>query len=666
MRLEEIGVNKRTITALNKKHIYTVNDLLNCVPRAYKNYSKVVSLEDAVINEENAIKGHLMTIEKKSNYERAYVKAEAVCEESGKSFSIFWFGNTYMYQFYKLLEGMNIVVCGKITDHPTYGLSISNPDIFEAAENFKPRIMPVYRKYQGVAEKTLKKLIFENLKNVTEPVEQDILDKYGLLSYKSALYALHAPKSEQDIYDGKKRLLFNELFYFAMKLQQNGCNQKKGIIFSNRDAADHFISKDLSFELTEDQRNTIELAIGNAQKGIRNNLLVQGDVGCGKTVVAFALMIDAVSNGYQAALLAPTQILAEQHYKDLSTYLENTNYKYAYLHSGLKASERRNIIKGIASGEYDIVVGTHNICGKDVVFKNLGLIVTDEEHKFGVEQKESLKEKGAAGVHVISMSATPLPRSLAGITFGEDKDILQIRTMPRGRVPVQTAIQRGYTNTFPFMEKEIRNGHQCYVVCPAIEDNENVDIKAIESVKTEYEKYFLPKGMEIGVVHGKMKKEEVAEVIDRFVKNEIQILMSTTVIEVGVNVPNATVMVIEQADRFGLASLHQLRGRVGRSKNKSYCILISENKTNERLVCMTQTTSGFEIAERDLELRGSGDLIGIRQSGFDKYIAEIISHPEFYERIKITAAESLKNGKGQKLIQLVEEKSDEEKYSKTG
>lgn len=660
MLLQDTEINKKTVAALKKKHIFTINDVVRNTPRAYKNYQNITTIKEAESEKDAAVRGHLMEVRRKGESMRKYIEASLIDENTGETFRVFWFGDYYLYDYIKPMEGANVIVCGKLTYKPSYGYSITNPDVFSRETEFIPRIIPVYSKYQGVSEKMLKKITFEALKEIKDPLEAEVVSKTGILGYKEALYCLHCPKSEEEILKGKKRMLFNDLLYFSMEMAKRGSKRTDGFLFEKSEQTKAFIAS-LPFEMTPDQKKAVETAMEHARKGERNNLLIQGDVGCGKTVVAFSMMVLAVENGYQAVLTAPTQVLAEQHYLELSKYMEKMGHKVAYLHSGLKAAEKKKLLAGIVAGEYPIIVGTHSVFSDNVMYNNLGLVITDEEHKFGVKQKEALKEKADSGCHLISMSATPIPRSLAGIVFGEDKEICVIKSMPKGRIPVQTAIQIGHSNTFPFMEKQIREGHQCYVVCPAIdnqsdaEGEEKPQIKNIEEVKQEYDAYFSSKGIRIGVVHGKMKKDEIAATIEAFTKNEIQILMSTTVIEVGVNVPNATVMVVEQADRFGLASLHQLRGRVGRGSFKAYCILISDDKTNERLLCMTQTTDGFEIAEKDLELRGGGDLIGTRQSGSDKYISEILAHPEFYEAVKKTAKKCIDVGYGEKLCELYRE-----------
>lgn len=661
MLLSELEINKKTVNALNKKGFYTVNDIARCVPRKYKDYTKVVTLPQASVDADNAIAGRVMKVEERGEYGRKCIVATVLCEDSGQQFSVSWFGAYYIKNVIKALENERVVVCGELTHHATYGYQISGPDKFCLESEFRPGIMTIYSKFAGISEKTLKTLIYQCIKLSEDPVSADVTK--GMMSYKQALYNVHYPKTFEDIQKGKERLLYTDLLYFSIELQKNTANKEDGFAFRKNNKVTEFINS-LPFPLTEDQLFTCRKLISQAAKGHRINELVQGDVGCGKTIVALTLMICAWENGYQAVLTAPTQVLAMQHFNELAN---RTNQfmladQTCFLHAELKAKEKREILKGIKDGTYRLIVGTHSVFANDVEYQNLGLIITDEEHKFGVRQKEALKEKAEKGVHVITMSATPIPKSLADIRYGYNKEISTINSMPSGRTPVQTAVQIGHTNTFPFMQKQIAMGHQCYVVCPAIEskaaegeDEERPKLRSVKEVIAEYEAYFSPLGVKIAAVHGKMTKTEIANNIDAFTKNEAQILISTTVIEVGVNVPNATVMVVEQADRFGLASLHQLRGRVGRGSFASYCILISEDKLNERLQTMCKTTSGFEIAEKDLEMRGSGELIGTRQSGFDKYVDEILSNPLMYQRTQKDAQYCIEHCLCDNIIALYKE-----------
>ena len=653
MLLKELGLQKRTITAFNKKNIYTVDDMARLFPRDYRDYRSFSALNDSIIGKYVAIKGYV----NKAEVRGAKIKcaaADIIEENSGAILHVSWFGNALMRNVITMYANRNIVVCGKVTKHEKYGFQMESPDIFDLIENYKPKIQSIYPKYKGISEEMLKSTVYKAIKATEEPLEHDVFS--GMSTYKEALYALHYPKCGEDIKKGKTRLLFNQLLYFSLKQKLNIKDITNGIVLSDSTTTNAFINQ-LPFKLSADQDSISKEILNITASGERLQMLVQGDVGCGKTMIAFITLLNAYENGYQSVLLAPTQVLAEQHYNELKERLADYNIPVVLLSGSQKASEKNKILKGIKSGEHKIIIGTTSAISKAVEYQNLAVVVIDEEHKFGVAQKERVYQKALPGAHVLLMSATPIPRTLASSIFGENTKVRDIKSMPNGRKPIQTAQQIGHANTFPFMEKQIKEGHQCYVVCPAVksQDESLVDLKNIEDVKKEYEEFFCPKGVKIGVVHGGMKKEDIDEEINSFQKNETQILMATTVIEVGVNVPNTTLIVIEQADRFGLASLHQLRGRVGRNSLQSYCILVSKDKNNERLKTMCNETSGFVIAKKDLELRGAGNLIGTSQSGFDIYLETAIKYPKFYEGIKKVADTCIEKGYGNKLIELYQE-----------
>nr|MCR5598161.1 DEAD/DEAH box helicase [Lachnospiraceae bacterium] len=560
--------------------------------------------------------------------------------------------------------GEEAVFCGKIRSEYKFDrmlYSMSPPEHFFFNDSFRPWIDRIYPNIKGVSDEMRDNLIKETLEKVEEPLSWEVMSKFGLIDYKSALENLHYPKDTDMIEKGRERVLFNDLLYFAIlfRLGETSDDLKSGVLLKKVDMCQGFI-KSLPFSLTEGQKGVLNRMIMNSRSGMRNNILLQGDVGCGKTIVAVIMMIAAYENGYQSVLMAPKEILARQHYEEISGYAGKLGINAAFLHSGMKAAERKKIFEGIRSGEISFVIGTHSCLSDKIEYKSLGLIIIDEEHLFGVEQKEILEKKAVDGVHMLSMSATPVPRSLATVMYGNKKEIMTIKTKPQGRLPVQTATQVTHKNTFPFVEKEIRAGHQCYVVCPSIDDREDTGIVSIESVLQEYKEYFEPRGIRIGTVHGKMNKDDIASVIKEFTENRVQILISTTVIEVGVNVPNATVIVIEQADRFGLASLHQLRGRVGRSSLQSYCILRSEDTENERLEVMVRTQDGFEIAEADLKQRGTGNLIGEAQSGMNKYVEEMLDNPELFKRAGEAASYCYRHGYADRLIKMYKEHEREE------
>ena len=658
---ENSEITTRQLNILKRKGIYTSDDLARFVPRKYIDYRKVKNIQDCKDGDYAAIRAKLVSIEKKQlkGTTREYIHFKLL-QADDTPITCLMFNNLYLYDQYLGMHNTVIVCCGKISISEIYGYSIQNPDTFISAELFVPSIKRVYTKFSGMTEYTLSDLIFkQGLSCVREPLEKEVIERDGLIDYRESLYKMHKPKDESDVVLGKKRLVYNDLLYFAMTLLQENPNPvHTDIVFYNTSEVNAFI-KSLPFKLTRDQFNVLKVMVNNAKEGTANNVLLQGDVGCGKTIVAACMMMCASENGYQSVLMAPRTVLARQHYDEISGYAEQMGKTCVFLHSGMKAKEKKKAYELIESGKADFIIGTHSCFSEDVHYKNLGLIITDEEHLFGVNQKEAIREKADSGVHYISMSATPIPRTLTDIVYGESaKTILSIKEKPAGRKPVITKIETDRTNIFPHIEKEINEGHRVYVVCPAIEDDDAGLLTSIETAEKEYKDYFESRNMPVGIVTGKMKASEIAETVDGFVSGKYKILLSTTVVEVGVNVSNATIMVIEQADRFGLASLHQLRGRVGRSDLQSYCYLISDDTSNERLIVMENTNDGFEIAEADMKQRGGGDLIGTQQAGFNKYLSEVMKHPKMYEHIRETAKFCLKNGYGQGLIDLYHENLD--------
>ena len=629
--LQSIKAGKRTITALHKKNINTVSQLLNFFPKEYYDYRDIVNIEDAPPDYHAAVGGELVDVDKRFG-SHWYIVMHVV-QANGLKFRVMIFSNTFKYDIYASMLHKQVVVMGKVQNNE-YGLSIINPDEVVPVEIAHFGIKPVYRKIAGVSEETFLSLMGNALdRKLEDAIPVEAVKEAGVMTYDEAIRALHHPKTPEDIVNGRKRILFNDLYYLNGMLQLNSVNKRDTAIrFTHCDVKDEFVSL-LPFDLTEDQKKVVDEMYDNARQGIRNNILLQGDVGCGKTVVAISLMMLAYSNGYQSVIMAPRSVLARQHYEEIKGYADQLSIPCAFLGSETKGREKEKILKGIKDGSIPFIVGTHSVLSDAVEYHNLGAVITDEEHLFGVNQKKQLENKALDGVHQLSMSATPIPRTLATVLYGDAKEIFVIKSKPAGRLPIITEQKPSHNDVFSFIESEIKKGNRAYVVCPAILDKESTDIVSIEEVANDYYSYFNSRGIRVGVVHGKKKPEENAETIDEFKNGTVQLLISTTVIEVGVNVPEATVMVIEQADRFGLASLHQLRGRVGRSSRQSYCFLISERET-ERLEVMCQTNDGFEIAEADLRQRGAGDMIGTEQSGNSRYIDEMLRYPKVYDFTK--------------------------------
>lgn len=655
MLLEEAGVAKRTVTALNKKKVYTVDDLLRCIPRKYLDYREIVPFSDAV-GKDCAIAGYIQSAGKKEGNGRPQqIDIDLVEETSGQMVKIYYFGTPYIWEHICKLIHKEVIVCGKISNGK-FGYSITNPYRISDKELFHGTIVPVYSKMKGVSEDMLKKLIKTYIKDLSDPIEENVISRAKLFGYKEALQELHYPTNFERIQQARKRLAFNDLLFFSMQLQEDA--DKIGHNGIKIDTVEETVNRldKLPFQLTEDQAVTLNHIRDNMKSGVRTDALIQGDVGCGKTIVAFLSMSMMAENGYQSAIMAPTEILAHQHYDGFCKSFPDLASKAVFLSGSMKVKEKKEALSKIVAGEALFVIGTHSVISKNVMFYKLGLVITDEEHRFGTEQRDMLMEKGNEGVHIITMSATPIPRSIAAVMYGENKAIYEIKSMPDGRIPVQTAINNNQQKIFDFAEKQLKENRQIYVVCPLVDEaEEGSSSSGMDSVQDVYERYrlyFETIGYKTGKLFGKQDNSEKAANIKAFEENKVQILVSTTVVEVGVNVPNASLIIIHNAERFGLATMHQLRGRVGRGGGKSYCILKSDQRDNERLLTMVNTTDGFKIAEEDMKQRGIGDLIGTKQSGKTHNMDLMISYPNFYKAVKKYARWMLESQKAEQLVKL--------------
>lgn len=655
MLLEEAGVAKRTVTALNKKKVYTVDDLLRCIPRKYLDYREIVPFSDAV-GKDCAIAGYIQSAGKKEGNGRPQqIDIDLVEETSGQMVKIYYFGTPYIWEHICKLIHKEVIVCGKISNGK-FGYSITNPYRISDKELFHGTIVPVYSKMKGVSEDMLKKLIKTYIKDLSDPIEENVISRAKLFGYKEALQELHYPTNFERIQQARKRLAFNDLLFFSMQLQEDA--DKIGHNGIKIDTVEETVNRldKLPFQLTEDQAITLNHIRDNMKSGVRTDALIQGDVGCGKTIVAFLSMSMMAENGYQSAIMAPTEILAHQHYDGFCKSFPDLASKAVFLSGSMKVKEKKEALSKIVAGEALFVIGTHSVISKNVMFYKLGLVITDEEHRFGTEQRDMLMEKGNEGVHIITMSATPIPRSIAAVMYGENKAIYEIKSMPDGRIPVQTAINNNQQKIFDFAEKQLKENRQIYVVCPLVDEaEEGSSSRGMDSVQDVYERYrlyFETIGYKTGKLFGKQDSSEKAANIKAFEENKVQILVSTTVVEVGLNVPNASLIIIHNAERFGLATMHQLRGRVGRGGGKSYCILKSDQRDNERLLTMVNTTDGFKIAEEDMKQRGIGDLIGTKQSGKNHNMDLMLSYPNFYKAVKKYARWMLESQKAEQLVKL--------------
>lgn len=664
MRLEEIKeITERQRQALEKNHIETVEDLLELVPRKYYDFSSVAWLTPGIHGTSCSLIG---TVEKiKTTVKSCVYTCMTVTDvNTGKLVDIKWYNQRFREKQYKGLLKKKVVVCGAIMYDEIYDkYSITTPVVVtEYKDDYAGNpVYPVYKAVKGISDDGIKTCMRQALMyyRTEDNLPAWIIEKYKLLDMRSAYYHIHFPENKECIRQARKRFVFNDLLKFAISLEMKNRDMSLGSSFVLKNTSIlRAIEDDLDYELTKGdgkeiggQKDAVEEIISSMKTGRRVDAVIQGDVGCGKTIVAImALMVVAANRG-QAALLASTSVLAYQHYKEIKEIADKYHITTAYLDGSTKTREKRSILKGIAEGSISIVVGTHSIFSDDVLYRNLKLVIMDEEHKYGVQQRAALIKKGGTGVHVISMSATPIPRSLASTIYSGRRQMITINIMPGNRIPIKTAIYNEQDKILRFVAKQLDAGHQAYVVCPLVQQqNEGeVEVVSAEKMAETYRLYFNGT-RKVELLTGRTKKSEAEDIMRRYKEGDVSVLVSTTVIEVGVNVPNATVIVISNAERFGLASLHQLRGRVGRGKYQSYCILQTQELGNERLKCIWETTDGFKIAQKDMELRGAGNLVGNEQSGNDRYLAEALTYPHMFSVAKQLAEQMVDNGEADKYM----------------
>ncbi len=618
------GVGSKRAEILKSKGIDTVGALLRFFPRRYLDWTDITLVKNAPFYQNVCIKAKIVTpIETVETRNKIKIYKFLAEDESGR-FSVSLFNQTYLAN--RLNFGCEYLFYGKF-EGSLFLKQMSSPTIKEV--NYGG-IEPIYPASKSMTSKSLEKLVKTALSaaEIIDPLPQEVLKSNDLCDISYALQNIHFPRTKESFERAKKRLVFEELFCLqvALSVIKFKNHKQSGCIISKNTFAD--FQKYLPFGLTDAQKRVTQECISDMQSGRPMSRLVQGDVGSGKTVVAAALCYVTAQNGYQSALMAPTEILAEQHYKTFFKITENTGIKCGLLTGSLTKKQKTDVKMQLKNGEIDVIIGTHALIVNDVEFKNLGLVITDEQHRFGVNQRVKLESKGV-NPHKLVMSATPIPQTLAYILYG-DLDISVIDEYPKGRQKIETySVDSSYrTRIYNYIKKFLDSGRQGYIVCPLVEENEEIDLSsANEYYKNLSSNQF--EGYRLGLLHGKMTSKEKEEVMEKFAKGEIQLLISTTVIEVGIDVPNAVVMVIENAERFGLSQLHQLRGRIGRGEYKSDCILISDSdspETKKRLAIIKENTDGFKIADYDLELRGPGDFLGNRQSGIPQMrIADIFA-----------------------------------------
>ncbi len=620
------GVGKKYLQTLNELDIYTIRDVLYNIPyRVSSSTDFSISVKD---NEKVVATGKVETRVSTQFYGNRRSRSFFSLSTPTGSIKIVFFNQHYLKK--NLLEGRDLVVKGTYNraNNTITASSISFGK--EEKKDNNDKIEVFYHLKQGITQKRFVKLVEEAFNMIDE--ENVILDLVpenfkGIWKLEKILYTLHFPKDIEQFDKARKMYAFHELFNYQLKLQLQSINRriedKKYSIYINDNEINTF-KKQLPFNLTNAQNRVIDEIIADLSTPYKMDRLLQGDVGSGKTAVAAATLYGVIKSGYQAAIMAPTEILANQHFETFFEFFRELNISIALLTSNTPKKERNKILSLLEVGEVELLIGTHSLIQEDVKFKNLKYVITDEQHRFGVRQRKILNNKGEA-VNSLMMTATPIPRSLA-ITLITDIKVSTIDELPAGRKKVQTykANNKSFYKVLDNIKMELENGKQGYVVCPLIEESEKIDLQNVEDT---YEKIrdYLSGSYKIAILHGKMTNKEKDEIVEKFLNKEIHILISTTVIEVGVNVPNATFMIIVDAHRFGLATLHQLRGRVGRSKFQSYCILITDSKS-ERIDIMCLENDGFKIAEFDLKQRGPGDFFGTKQSGVPSFkVADLIN-----------------------------------------
>ncbi len=605
---------------LNKMGIETVEDLIEYFPRSYEDRSKLTSLDAVNIGEVNNFRARVCT-KPESMRVKALTIVKARLSDGKGSIEGVWYNQPYIKNM--LIPEKEYIFTGKVVEK--YGrVQAENPDFEPVRENSlnMGRIVPVYTVPSKMSQKTIRGCVKDALDGVhseiTEFMPESIISERKLCGRSYAVNNIHFPESDYAFFKARRRLVFEELLMLQMHLLQlkgNVTGKKSAVRIRDYDVRP--ILDSLGFKLTQAQENVIGELFADLRKGNVMNRLIQGDVGSGKTAVAMVLAYTVIRNGYQAVLMAPTDVLANQHYKNISEVFGTLGIKCTLLTSGLRRKEKNTAYSDISEGKSQMIIGTHALIQETVEYNSLGLVITDEQHRFGVRQRESLAKKGK-DPHVLVMTATPIPRTLALILYG-DLDISIIDSFPPGRQKIDTfAVDHSYyRRLYAFVKKEVAKGRQAYIICPMIEENDNTELRSVLTYTQELKDSIFPE-LRVECIHGKMKNDEKQEIMELFEKGDIDVLVSTTVIEVGIDVPNATLMIIENAERFGLSALHQLRGRVGRGSEKSYCVLVSDakNKTSlERLKTMCRTNDGFVISEKDLELRGPGDFFGTRQHG---------------------------------------------------
>lgn len=612
------SVGPKRLKLLNNIGIFSIKDLLYFYPRRYEDSSKILKLSEGIIGEKATFRCRILSLLDNRNIRRGLSITSFLIEDDSAEAKLIFFNNRFIKNTIDF--GETYLIYGKY-ERFRGRIQLTSPEI-EKVDNIRNlgRIRGIYNQTKGLTNNNIDYLIDQVIdKNLFEEcIPNDLIKKYSLIDKNKAIKNIHRPENRKSYALSKQRLIYEELLFFELSIlsMQNKNNSSHGIKFNIPNKIYEFINN-LPYKLTSGQEKVLKDITGDMQNGKSVNRLIQGDVGSGKTIVSIILSLVAVLNGYQCAIMAPTEILAKQHFENFNSLLEAYGVRIKLLVGSTSSKVKKEILTNAANGMIDILIGTHSLIEDDVKFFNLGLNVIDEQHRFGVIQRSKLRYKNDKACNII-MSATPIPRTLSLILYA-DLDISIIDTMPGGRKNIKTlAINSSQVNeALTFIEKELNAGHQAYVICSLIEDNEDFEnLESVEKVFKDLKKFF--KNYKLALLHGRLSTDEKNKVMEDFKNRKIDLIVSTTVIEVGINVANATVMMIYNAERFGLSTLHQLRGRVGRGDAQSYCILFNNSKSEiswRRMKIMTDSTDGFYIANKDLELRGFGDILGVRQSG---------------------------------------------------
>lgn len=638
------GIGEKSEKLFNKLGINTVEELLSFYPREYDIFGSIEPVG-------NASEGKTIIIEVSLSARPQLLKRKNLniiqcrVRDASGSIMVVWFNMQFLMK--TLHMGTRYILRGRVVNRNGM-LEIQQPKILSRQEyaNMTGKLLPVYPLTAGLTNNAVSKAVMGVLSEAEldgDFLPVDIRKRYNLVMWKKAIHEIHFPKNKEECIEARRRLVFDEFFLFALamnQLKRTKHRNKSEFILNDYTVVEKLIKR-LPYKLTKGQQKAWEEIKEDVASGTVMNRLIQGDVGSGKTIVSILILLLAVSNGYQGAIMVPTEVLAKQHFETFTELLKDFGINIGLLIGSLTASAKRKVYKQLEEGEIDIIIGTHALIQDGVKFKNLAVVVTDEQHRFGVRQRETLSDKGNEP-HMLVMSATPIPRTLAIILYG-DLDVSVIDVLPSGRLPVKNCVvgTNYRTQAYKFMQQEISKGHQVYVICPMVEESENMEAENVTDY-TETIRQKMSDDVRVECLHGKMKPAVKNEIMERFASHETDILVSTTVIEVGINVPNATVIMIENAERFGLAQLHQLRGRVGRGNAQSYCIFMAGNTskdTMERLSILGESNDGFYVAEQDLKMRGPGDFFGIRQSGnLDFKLADIYQDADLLKAANEAAA----------------------------